>query len=261
MKYIATLLLAGSAAFAQQAQDIALNSIIEVNTKPVTLTDVQSNRTGKRVESVVKPRMHQNSNALFMSTIGMNYAFLATPEKENSVLSAISLPLIKIAFEAEGRPGIFEPVAYHTLIKIELLANNNGKPGDKIEGFEQAAVVNNEENNKRFDIKLTNETALPAEGVFVQLTIVGRCDAAGNLSHDRDFVTYTDKEGDGTGKKWMEYCQPNFPLTESPKGTTTFYKNPNLGTEWRIIQEPALHEIKKYPDFNIGFGYTVVTYK
>lgn len=265
MKYIATLLLAGSAAFAQQQADIAQNTTIqpEVNIISVTIQPQQTqvNRTGKRHENVVKPVIHQNSSALFMSNIGMKYAFLATPEKEDALLSGISLPLMKIAFEAEGRPGVFEKVEYHTLMKIELLENNNGKPGNKIEGFEQTAIVTNAENNKRFDIKLNNESALPAQGVFVQLTMLGRCDTAGNLTHDRDFVAYTDKEGDGTEKKWMEWCQPNFPLTPSPKGTTTFYKNPNFSDEWHTITEPSLHEIKKYPDFNIGFGYTVVTYK
>jgi hypothetical protein len=261
MKQLATLLLLSTAAFAQQAQDLAQNSATEVTLKPITLQEVQINRTGKRVENVVKPVMHQNNHALFMSAVNMEYAFLAQPEKENSVLSAISLPLIKIAFEAEGRPGTFERIEYHTLVKIELLANDNGKPGDKIEGFEQTAIVNNEENNKRFDIKLNNEVNLPTQGIFVKLTIVGRCDANGNLNHERDFILYKDKDDNGKEKKWMQWCQPNFPLTPAPKGTTTFCKDPNFSDEWRTITEPSLHEIKKYPDFNIGFGYTTATYK
>lgn len=262
MKQLAILLLLGTAGFAQQHHDIAQNTVTETTLKPVTLSEVQINRTGKRKENVVKPVTHQNNSAMFMSSIGMEYAFLVIPEKENSTLSAISLPLIKIAFEAEGRPGTFERIEYHTLVKIELLANDNGKPGDKIEGLEQTAIVNNEENNKRFDIKLNNEAALPQEGVFVQLTILGRCDAAGNLNHDRDFIAYNDKDDNGKEKKWMEWCQPNFPLTPAPKGTTTFYKDPNYKQGgWQTINEPALHQVKKYPDFNIGFGYTTFTYK
>ena len=263
MKQLAALLLLGTTAFAQQHTDVAQNTPIEANVsipaKAIHHAKVQNNPTGKRHENVVKPIAHQNNHALFMSNIGMQYAFLATPEHDNAYLSAIALPLMKAAFEAEGRPGIFEKVAFHTLMKIELLENNNGRPGNKIEGFEQTAIVTNAENNKRFDIILANEAALPKEGIFIQLTIAGRCDAAGNLNHDRDFVLSKDK--DGNEDKWMEYCQPNFPLTPSPKGTTTFYKNPNLGTGWHTINEPALHEIKKYPDFNIGFGYTTAAYK
>lgn len=261
MKQLATLLLICTTSFAQQTQDITQNTIPEPTLKPVTLTDVQINRTGKRQKNVVKPVTHQNNHALFMSNIGMEYAFLAMPEKENSVLSAISLPLIKIAFEAEGRPGTFERIEYHTLVTIELLANDNGKPGDKIEGFEQIAVVTNIENNKRFDIKLNSEAALPVKGIFVKLTIVGRCDANGNLNHGRDFILYKDKDDNGKEKKWMQWCQPNFPLTPAPKGTTTFCKDPNFSPEWQTITQPSLHEIKKYPDFNIGFGYTTATYK
>jgi hypothetical protein len=259
MKYL-YMLLVGSAAI---AQDVALSKPLQQEPlKPITLRELQINSGVKRHESEVKPLMHNKRYGIWMSNIGMKYAFLAVPEKENSYLSAISLPLIKIAFEAEGRQWIFERREYHSLVKIELLHNVDGKPGDTIEGFNQTAIVTNAESDKRFDIKLDGEVALPAEGVFVQLTIIGRCDGEGNLNHDRDFVLYKEKPEDTAERKWMEWCQPNFALVERPKGTLTFYKNQNYkDNAWRTIDEPALHQIKKYPDFNIGFGYTVVTYK
>ncbi len=255
MKLSVAFIFSCAAAFAQQSQDVALNTT--VNTENTVLPAMKKLHNGLHQENVVKPITKQRE--LFMSTIGLQIAFLAVPKVENSYLSALSLPLAKIAFEAEGRPGVFEKVEYNTLVKIELLENSKGKPGAAIAGQEQLVIVTNKNANKQFDIKLIKETALPKDGYFVQLTIVGRCDAKGNLTHDRDFIAHKDK--DGNEVKWMEYCQPNFPITVQPRGTLTFYKSPNKGNEWHTIDGPHLREIKDYPDYNIGFGYTTLTYK
>jgi hypothetical protein len=261
MKYIPVLLFAGITAFAQQPANYE-DTVALTDAKPVQLKEIVINgkHYTKRNEEVTKPVKHQDDHMLFMSNVSMQYAFLITPEKQDSYLSAITLPLMKSAFEAEGRPGVFTQIEFHTLMKIEFLENNNGKPGNKIDNYEQLAIVSNKENAKETTIQLDREAALPQTGFFVQLTMLGRCNEEGTLTNTADYITTKDKtwnEG-----KWMNWCQPNFPLTKQPKGTLTFYKNPNFKDEsWQTINEPSLHELKKYPDMNIGFGYTIAEYK
>ena len=230
--------------------------------KPIQLNEVvvTQNKKIKRRELLVKPKMHQDTHAMEMSCATAQYAFLIPAEKNESYLTAITLPLIKIAFEAEGYPGVFEKVLFRTLARVEILANNNGLPGEKLNNYEQYAVITNSINDKQFDLKLDEELPMPASGLFVQLTMLGKADENGNLSKELPY-TNIDRNGDTTIKffKWM---QPNFPLVERPKGTLTFVKFPFMeNSSWQTINEPALHEQKKYPDFNIGIGYTTVSYQ
>ncbi|MFP9115820.1 hypothetical protein ACLI1A_17905 [Flavobacterium sp. RHBU_3] len=258
MKIFYSLLLAGTAVMAQQnPNDVALAE------NPVQQHDMVQQVTvaKKRTEHTVKPVMHQDNNRLYMSAINMQYAFLVQPDEDNIYLSTLTLPLMKAAFESEGHPGVFEKVGFNTLVKIELLENQNNVPGSKIEGFEQLAIVTNEADAKEFSIKLDKEIALSHNGAFVQLTIVGKSDAEGVLAKYEP-TTETYKDANGNDRFYLDYCQPNFPLTSRSKGTLTYVKNPNRKVmEWEAINEPSLHAIKKYPDFNIGFGYTVVSYK
>jgi len=213
----------------------------------------------KRKEAVTKPKGHQDINRLYMSSTALQYAFLVKSDTPDGYLSALALPLMEAAFESEGQPGVFTAVTFSTLVKIEVLQNINGQPGEKLGDFEQLAVVTNNGNLKKFDIALKEEIALPAEGVFVQLTIMGRADEKGNLLPGAGYTVYNDENG--ITRLFMRHCQPNFPLVERPKGPLTFIKQPFNDNIWKAINEPHLHAAKKYPDFNIPFGYTVATYK
>lgn len=235
--------------------------IVYLAPEPIELNEVVVTQAKKikRKEQIVKPKIHQDNNAIQMSRATAQYAFLVPANKADTYLTAIALPLIKIAFEAEGYPGVFKKVVFRTLVRIEVLANNNGLPGEKLNNYEQYAVITNAVNDKKFDLLLNEELPLPAEGLFVQLTMLGKADENGNLINELPY-TNIDRNGKTTAKffKWM---QPNFPIVVRPKGTLTFVKFAFIeNSSWQTINEPALHEYKKYPDFNIGFGYTTVSY-
>lgn len=235
--------------------------VIYLAPQPIQLKEVVVTQTKKikRKEQIVKPKMHQDTHAMEMSRATAQYAFLIPAEKDETYLTAIALPLIKIAFEAEGYPAVFEKVLFRTLARVEILANNNGLPGEKLNDFEQYAVITNSTNDKRFDLKLNEEILLPPDGLFVQLTMLGKADENGNLSSE---LPYTVTNVNGKPDKFFKWMQPNFSITERPKGTLTFVKFPFIeNSQWQTINEPALHEQKKYPDFNIGLGYTTVKYQ
>lgn len=234
--------------------------IITLEPQPIELQEVVvGGKKTKRKETVLKPKKHQNISELYMSSTGLQYAFLVATENKDAYLSKIVLPLIKAAFESEGRPGTFDKVQFHTLVKIDILENNNGMPGEKLYDFEQLATVSNASNDTQFDITLDEEIPIDEKGMFVQLTILGRAHANGSLTGDPGYSNY--KDTDGTIKKWAENCQPNFPLIERPKGPLTFIREPfSKNRKWRTINEPHLHHAKQYPDFNIGFGYTTAIY-
>lgn len=236
--------------------------VVYLASKPIQLNEVIVTQAKKikRREQVVKPKIHQDTHAFEMSRATAQYAFLVPAAKTDTYLTAIALPLFKIAFEAEGYPGVFEKIVFRTLVRVEILTNNNGLPGEKLNDYEQYAVITNSVNDKQFDLKLDQELPLPTNGLFVQFTMLGKADENGNLSKE---LPYTNIDrNDGTTIKFFKWMQPNFPLVEQPKGTLTFVKFPFMdNNSWQTINEPALHEYKKYPDFNIGIGYTVVSYQ
>lgn len=253
MRYTSLLLFACLSVFAQQSKNVELVAYSETASGPYQGNPLQDVSAGKD-SKIIKPVKHQDNDRLYMSNTGIQYAFLVNPQDSYNYLQAITLPLMKAAFEAEGRPGVFDKIDFYTLVKVELLENYDGKPGNKIGGFEQNAVVTNVKDAKECTINLPNAVQLPAKGAFVQLTIIGRCDVDGTVNVSG---THPYKDTDGTEKVWMDYCQPNFPLTARPKGPVTYVKNTNYNkSEWQTINQPALHRLDyNYPDFNIGFGY------
>ncbi len=239
-----------------------IKDILTLDPEPIELKEViiMVSKWIKRKEDVTSPKKHQNVHSMFMSSVGLQYAFLVTAEKKDAYLSKIVLPLIKIAFEAEGYPAVFEKVPFYTLMKIEVLENNNGTPGEKLYDFEQYAVVSNTVTDKQFEVLISEEVPVKENGVFLQLTIMGRANADGSLTDELGYIIH--KDVDGSTRKWMKFCQPNFPLVERPKGSLTFIRQSfSQDKAWRTIDEPHLHQIADYPDFNIGFGYTTVTYE
>lgn len=235
-----------------------LKSEVYLNPKPIELEEVivTKSKTKNVKQHVVKPVIHQRTSELYMSGIGLQYAF-NVPYRE-AYISEIALPLIEIAFESEGRPGVFKKIQFRTLIKIELLENDNGLPGSKLNNFEQFAIIDNTGKDNKSIIILDEYIEIPVNGLFVQFTIVGRADEKGVLINELPYTI--SKLKDGTDYKFIKYCQPNFPLVERPKGPLTLVRYSfDDQPKWRTIDEPHLHQVKDYPDFNIGFGYTTVS--
>lgn len=238
----------------------AITDVLALEPQPIELQEVVvSKKKTKKRENSIKPKVHRDNQALFMSSIGIQYAFLVEAEKKDAYLTKIVLPLFRTAFEAEGRPATFDKVPFRTLLKIEMLKNDGGKPGERIPGYEQVTIVQNDK-DEPFEIQLTEELPVEENGMFICITILGRANTDGSLRSELGYKTSVNP--DGSIQKWPEYCQPNFPLVERPKGVLTFIREPfSKTTLWRVINEPHLHAIKAYPDFNIGFGYTTATYE
>ncbi len=238
----------------------ALTDLVLLEPQPIELQEVVvSKKTTKKREATVKPMLHRDNGALFMSSIGLHYAFMVKSAKKEAYLTKITLPVFKAAFEAEGRPGTFDKISFRTFVKIEVLKNDNGLPGEKLLDFEQVTLVHNDK-DEPLEITLAEELPVAETGMFVQVTILGRANADGSLNSELSYTTSTNP--DGSIQKWPKYCQPNFPLVKIPKGTLTYIREPFSGNSgWRTIQEPHLRTMKEYPDFNIGFGYTTTTYE
>lgn len=238
----------------------AIADVLALEPQPIELQEVVvSKKKTKKRENSIKPKVHRDNQALFMSSIGIQYAFLVDADKKDAYLTKITLPLFRVAFEAEGRPATFDKVPFRTLVKIEMLKNDDGKPGERIPGYEQVAIVQNNK-DEPFEIMLTEELPVEENGMFVMITVLGKANPDGSLRSELGYLTSVNP--DGSIQKWPQYCQPNFPLVERPKGVLTFVREPfSNNSSWQTINEPHLHAIKKYPDFNIGFGYTTATYE
>jgi len=254
-----TLLAILAFPFALMAQNVSVSHNAANIANQLNEVHIQSSYK-RAIVKEVDPVSHQNNGMLYMSSPELQYAFYIPSVTQRSYVKNLALPLMKAAFEAEGMPGTFDKVTFTTLIKIEFLQSAGGKPGEKISANEQTAIVSNADNSKQFDITLNEQQEVPEGGLFVQLTILGRADVNGKLLQEQPYSTFKD-EG-GVEVKMPKYVQPNFPLVEKPKGTATFIRYTYADSAaWHVINEPHLHEIKDYPDFNIGFGYTTVSYK
>ena len=249
------------------AKKIVLATVAEVvylSPRSIELDEVVvAVKKPKRIEAVVKPKGHQNEAKMSVSHIGMMYAFLVKPEKANSYLTKIVMPLMEKDFvwNAGKKEDPFKMTAYKALIKVEVLVNNNDAPGDKLNDFEQIVLIDNAKDATAFTFALSDEIAIPKDGLFVKLTILGNADESGNLIPEAPYDLATDK--DGKQRKWSKQMQPHFPLFEAPKGLTTYVADVfGMNTEWEIINRPLIYDpAKTYNGFNIGFGYTTVTYE
>lgn len=159
----------------------------------------------------------------------------------------------------EGKYSPFKKSGYSTLIKVEVLENDKGWPGENLNDFEQVVLVDSRA-DKSFEIKLDNEIPLPLEGCFVKLTIIGSADDNGRLISEVPYNFSIAK--DGTRMPVKKQIQPNFPVLEKPKGPETFVRSSFIDTPWMQIDRPLVfNPDKKYKGFNIGFGYALQIYE
>jgi len=217
----------------------------------------------KRIEGVVKPKGHQNEAKMSVSYIGMMYAFLVKPDKANSYLTKIVMPLMEKDFvwDVGKKQDPFKKTAYKALIKVEVLVNNNDTPGDKLNDYKQIVLIDNAKDATEFTFNLSDEVAVPKDGLFVKLTILGNADQSGNLIAETPYDLSIDK--DGKQRKWSKQMQPHFPLFEAPKGLATYVADVfGMNTQWKTIKHALIYDPDKtYNGFNIGFGYTTVVYE
>jgi hypothetical protein len=242
-----------------------INKEVFLSPKPIELDEVEIVAAVKKVkkgEEEVKAIGHQNVKYMCRSSIGRQYAFLVKRKEDNSYLSRISLPLMKkdlVIPPLGSKEDPFKKKPYKSVLKIEIVENTDGMPGEMFNDFEQVVVIDSNA-GKLFDITLDREIPVPAEGFFVRLTILGNADENGKLMSEFPYVILTNTNGSKDFRN--KSIQPNFSLVEKPKGVETFVKWGFRNDCWEQIEKPLLVDPdKKYNGFNIGFGYTLVLYK
>ena len=161
-----------------------INDKVFLFPKPIELDEVVvETKKIKKEEEVVKAKKHQNVTYMCRSAIGRQYAFLIKEKQDNSYLKGISLPLMKkdlVIPPIGSKEDPFKKKPYKSVIKIDIIENSNGIPGEKLNEFEQVVIIDNNA-DKLFDITLDREIPVPAEGFFVRLTILGNADENGKL--------------------------------------------------------------------------------
>lgn len=236
--------------------------VVYLKPKPIQLDEVFVNlKKQKRIENVVKPKGHQDETQMTVSAIGSQYAFYISGSK-NSYLSKIVMPIMKNDFvmSLDRKQSLFKKRDYKSLIKIEVLANADMLPGEKLNDYEQVVLIDNSKDIREFEVVLSEEIAIPENGLFVQLTILGNADEFGKLTTEMpyDIVAKTD----GTQTKAIRQMQPHFPLYEAPKGLITYTNSAYSNRPWKKIEHTLVFNPNKtYRGFNIGFGYTTVVYQ
>ena len=240
-----------------------INDKVFLFPKPLELDEVTvGGKKIKKEEETVKARGHQNVKYMCRSFIGRQYAFLVKAKEDNSYLKGISLPLMKkdLVIPAIGsKEDPFKKKHYKSIIKIDVIENTNGMPGEKLNDFEQVVIVDSDA-GKLIDIAIDREIPVPEEGFFVRLTILGNADENGKLISEFPYVILTNTNGSKDFRD--KSIQPNFPIVEKPKGLETFVKWGFRSECWEQISTPLfLDSDKKYNGFNIGFGYVLQVYE
>jgi len=214
-------------------------------------------------EKVIRPKGHQNNPKMAVSRMGMQYAVYIPGTGTDSFISRLALPLMKndFVFNYETRKSVFIELPYKTLVKIAFLDSNNGIPGERFSDFEQVVVIGGGD-QKLFEVELTQNVALPSNGIFVTFIILGKADDAGNLTNELSYdeVVYPD----GRRERSWKQQQPNFPLYEVSKGQVpTFTRSSfDFDTVWRAIDKPlTFNPAATFNGFAVGIGYTLLTYK
>jgi len=211
---------------------------------------------------VFKPKSHQNEAKMAVGRVGISYA-IYIPTTPEGFLSNLALPLMKNDFvvNTATKDDVFKERAYKTLVKIEFLDNNDGAPGQKFSDFEQVITVGNA-NPKLCEVALDENVALPENGLFVKLTILGKADDAGIMITEMPYDVVIDRDGKQT-HRWKQ-MQPNFPLYEVSKGQIPAYTTNAFASDgtWKPVDKPLMFDPDKvYNGFTIGVGYTVISYK
>ncbi|MES2487982.1 MAG: hypothetical protein V4581_18795 [Bacteroidota bacterium] len=240
-----------------------ISSVVYLQPEPYSIEEVViAAATVKHQDKVFKPKSHQNEARMAVGRVGIVYA-VYIPGSSEGFISNLALPLMKKDFviNTATNDDVFKERTYKTLVKIEFLDNENGAPGPKFSDFEQVITVGGG-NPKLCEVTLDENIALPQNGLFVKLTILGKADDAGNMINEMPYDVVTDRDGKQT-HHWKQ-MQPNFPLYEVSKGQIPAYTTNAFVSDgkWKPIDKPLMFDPDEvYNGFSIGVGYTVIIYK
>ena len=225
---------------------------------------VAAKRKLNRKELVVKPKGHQNELKMITSFFGQRYAFYVNPVAgKDNYLTKIALPLMEKDFKVNA-PGTkedpFKIIPFKTLIKVEILRNENNVPGEKLNDFKQIALIDSKVTPKVFELLLLEEVKIPEDGLFVAFTIIGTANDNGSLATG---LPYDIRSMNGKEVKISKPIQPNFPVLDASKGVLSYTGSSfaEAATTWVRINRALIYDPNKPNEFNIGFGYTTATYE
>lgn len=213
----------------------------------------------QRKEFVTKPFLHGNMDQMYWSSIGQQVAFYIPQERRKSELKAVVIPLIVKDIHQGITEVSLEDEPYGTMVKFEFMRNDKGLPGEKLYDYTKVFVIYSAELKDKVEVKFEEQLAIPENGMFVMMTVVGKTDTRGKYVSE---LPYFVADYRNQGKKTMKIILPNYPLVEAPNGLPTFFRNLFAPSKtWRQIEKPMVFKKdKKYPLYNIGIGYTTVGY-
>lgn len=217
---------------------------------------VSRNDAKKRKEYVVKPSMHDNSNEMYWSSLGQQFAFYIPNDRKNSVLKSVAIPLIvKDLYQGMANQS-FEDHPYGTMMKIEFMSNIGNQPGKKVYDYDKIFVIHSAKVDGKVEVKFDETIAVPENGFFVVMTVIGKTDEKGEYVPELPFGI---REVNGEKKKYIKIILPNYPLVEASKKQMTLFRHVFGASEnWSRIERPMVYKKdKKYPMYNIGIGYTI----
>ncbi|ESU20121.1 hypothetical protein FCR2A7T_15320 [Flavobacterium cauense R2A-7] len=217
---------------------------------------VSRNDAKKRKEYVVKPSMHDNSNEMYWSSLGQQFAFYIPNERKNSVLKSVAIPLIVKDLYQGIADQSFEDNPYGTMMKIEFMSNVGNQPGKKIYDYDKVFVIYSAKVNGKVEVKFEETIVLPENGFFAVMTILGKTNPKGEYVPE---MPYGVREINGEKKKFVKIILPNYPLVEDSENQLTLFRHVfNESEKWYRIERPMVYKKdKKYPLYNIGIGYTI----
>lgn len=210
----------------------------------------------KRKEYVVRPSLHDNINEMYWSSIGQQFAFYIPNEKGSGVLKSVTIPLIVKDLYQGMADSSFEEHPYGTMVRFEFMGNSGELPGAKLYDYDKVFVIQSDKVSQKAEVKFEESIALPDEGLFVVMTVIGKTNDKGVYVQE---LPYGFREVYGEKKKFIKIILPNYPLVEAPKGQLTLFRHVfNVSEKWRRIDRPMVYKKgKEYPFYNIGVGYVI----
>lgn len=217
---------------------------------------VSRNEAKKRKEYVVKPRMHENSNEMYWSSLGQQFAFFIPNDRKNSILKSVAIPVIVKDLYQGMADQSFEDHPYGTMMKFEFMSNVGNQPGKKVYDYDKIFVIQSAKVEGKVEVQFDETIAVPENGFFVVMTVIGKTNENGEYVPELPFGI---REVNGEKKKYIKIILPNYPLVADSKNQLTLFRHVFGASEnWSRIERPMVYKKdKKYPMYNIGIGYTI----
>lgn len=239
-----------------KGNDVFLTPSAEMMQELKVLLPKKDARTRK--EYVVKPSLHENSNEMYWSSLGQQFAFYVPNDRKNSILKSIVIPVIvKDLYQGMANQS-FEDHPYGTMMKLEFMSNVANQPGKKVYDYDKVFVIYSAKVNGKVTVEFDETIAVPENGFFALMTVIGKTDEKGEYLPE---MPYGIREVNGEKKKYIKIILPNYPLVPDSKKQLTLFRHVFGASEnWSRIERPMVYKKdKKYPLYNIGIGYTILS--